>query len=297
MDFFQEKIKSEFNSLDYSLKGIVLILSAELLFAIASVFAKIITNTSEIAAIEITFFRFAIGIVISGYYLNKTGQSFRPSKPLFVLLRAILNTAAFILFFYSVEYTTITNANMLNMTYPIFIFLISIVFFKRIPSLLSILLLIASTYGIYLVIKPDFDHINYGDILGLLSGLVGAAAIISLRYARKFDSSLLILFYLMSIGFVINLLIMIPVFKMPQGIQWLYLLLSGLAGFLGQWLLTDGYKYISARYGSMMSSSRVVYASILGLLIFNESLSIRVIIGALLIIISIIGISNIVKDN
>jgi len=190
MDFFQEKIKSEFNSLDYSLKGIVLILSAELLFAIASVFAKIITNTSEIAAIEITFFRFAIGIVISGYYLNKTGQSFRPSKPLFVLLRAILNTAAFILFFYSVEYTTITNANMLNMTYPIFIFLISIVFFKRIPSLLSILLLIASTYGIYLVIKPDFDHINYGDILGLLSGLVGAAAIISLRYARKFDSSL-----------------------------------------------------------------------------------------------------------
>jgi len=42
-----------------------MLLLAELCFASATVFAKFITNNSDIPAIEITFFRFLFGIIFA----------------------------------------------------------------------------------------------------------------------------------------------------------------------------------------------------------------------------------------
>ena len=58
--------------------------------------------------------------------------------------------------------------------------------------------------GIYLVIFPDFSNINKGDMIGLLSGIFAAFAIITLSVAREYDSTVLIVFYLMAIGTVMQ---------------------------------------------------------------------------------------------
>ena len=145
--------------------------------------------------------------------------------------------------------------------------------------------------GIYFVIKPNFSNINIGDWYGLASGIAGALAIMSLRMAREYDSTALILFYLMSIGLVINGLLLLPVFIMPVGIQWVFLLSSALAGFMGQAFITSGYKYLEAGKGSLVSSSRIVFAFLLGWMFFSESLTVHLLIGASLIIFSFVGVS------
>lgn len=278
-------------------KGIILLLTAEFFFALATVFVKLLSNFSIIPAIEITFFRFLVGSIIGGILLYRNGETFVPNNLKFVLLRAIFNTTAFILFFASVQYTSITNANMLNMTYPIFIFIISIIVSKKLPTIWHFFILFFSITGIYLVIHPNFRNINIGDLLGLASGITGAIAILSLRMARKYDSSLLILFYLMSIGLVINLILMIPFFIMPNMKELIFLLISGILGFAGQAFLTIGYRYISARNGSMISSSRVLFAGILGYSILSESITLQILLGGILIIFSIVGTSCLAKDS
>ena len=145
--------------------------------------------------------------------------------------------------------------------------------------------------GIWLIINPDFKDINRGDIFGLLSGIVAAFAVITLNMARKNDSTILILFYLMTIGVVLNGLLLIPIFIMPQGTQWLLISVSAGLGLLGQVFITYGYKYISARAGSLVSSSRIFYAVILGVLVFSEEISLRIAAGGMLITISIIAVS------
>jgi len=274
-----------------------MILLAEFLFALAAVFVKLVTTVSKIPPIEATFFRFSIGFIIAGFALYKSKQSFKPVKPIYVYTRAILNTVSLILFFYSVKLTTITNSNMLNMTYPVFIFLISLVFIKSKPKITHFVYVLLSMIGIYFVIKPDFNNVNEGDLMGLLSGITSAGAIISLRFARRYDTSLIILFYLMFIGFLINIFFLIPLFVMLQGKQWVYLILSGLSGFFGQWLLTSGYKFISARYGSIVSSVRIIYAALFGIFIFKEIFTFRLLLGSVLIFISIIGIGYLMKEN
>ncbi len=276
-------------------RGILLLILAEFCFASATVFAKFITNGSDIPAIEITFFRVSLGVMVAALYMWQTKTSFRPKKVFLVVTRAVLSFSALVTFFFAVEHSSVTNANMLNMTYPVFIFLVAPLFKLEKMHKLALLFLISAMTGIYLVIFPDFSNLNVGDIVGLISGIIAAFAIITLSVAREHDSTVLIVFYLMAIGTVCNAVMMAPVFIMPQQhVLWL-LLGSGVMGVMGQVMLTMGYKNVSAKAGSMVSSSRIVFAALMGFFFFSEMLSTRIIVGGLLIIGSIIGVSLLQK--
>jgi drug/metabolite transporter (DMT)-like permease len=272
-------------------RGITLLILAEFCFASAAIIVKHITTVSDIPAIEITFFRVSIGVVITAIYMLNTRTSFRPKRTFLVVMRAILSFSALVAFFYSIKFTSVTKANMLNMTYPVFVFMLAPLFgSERMPKI-SMLFLIIAMIGIYFVIFPDFSSINQGDLIGLLSGIFAALAIIILSKARKHDSTVLIVFYLMSIGTICNAIMMAPVFVMPEKTLIPYLLVSGLIGVFGQVFLTMGYKSVSARNGSMVSSSRIIFAATLGALFLAEQLSFRIISGGLMIITAIVGIS------
>jgi len=143
--------------------------------------------------------------------------------------------------------------------------------------------------GIYFIINPNFIQINIGDWLGLLSGIVSALAVMTLRMARNYDSTTLILFYLMAIGSVINLFILFPVFVVPSHKQFIFIIASAILGFSGQVFITSGYKYIEAAKGSLISSTRIIYAIVFGVLLFSERITIMWIAGSILIIASLIG--------
>lgn len=273
-------------------KGIIFLLLSELCFTVSTIFSKLLTNTSNISALEVTFSRFFLGLIVFSAIIYRNSIPLVPNRLSLLVWRGVLNTVAVVLFFLASQYTTITNTHMLNMTYPFFIFLFSPLFFRseKISSFLYLILIFA-LIGIWLVINPDLSSINKGDIFGLLSGVIAAFAVITLNLARKNDSTPIILFYLMSIGTVLNGLIMLPVFVWPQGGQWLLLLASGAVGVAGQICITYGYRYITARAGGLVSTSRILYAVILGMLVFSEALTWRIAAGGLLILFSIVAVT------
>jgi len=282
-------------------KGTILLLLAELCFASATVFAKFVTNSSDISPIEITFFRFFFGVFIAYASLRKNNMSFVPNNKKFVISRAILNTIAVILFFLSVKYSTVTNANMLNMTYPIFLFVFLPLFGYEKIKPIRIIYLVISILGVYMVIQPNFNHLLFGDLLGLLSGIVGGLSVMSLRKAREFDSTTIIIFYIMGIGTIINGTLMIGVFKIPSFQISIYIIISALLGLGGQIFITSGYKYIEANMGSIISTSRIIFAAILGISVFGDKINLELILGGLLILLSIIQLTiserNLAKLN
>ena len=273
-------------------RGVLFLMSAELCFVLATVFVKLVTSTSVIPAVEITFFRFFFGVFLALFYIMKTKGSFTPKRWDLVFWRGLFNTVAVILFFMSVEHTTVTNANMLNMTYPAFLFLVA-PFINQEKSFAPMMFVYLglTMVGITLVVHPDFQKIRSGDVYGLLSGIVAAFGVATLRKAREHDSSAIILLYLMAIGTVINLAVMLPVYQAPHGRIAVYVTISALLGVLGQALLTYGYIHISATGGGLVSSSRILFATVMGLFFFNESLTPGIVIGGACIAASIIGVT------
>ncbi|MCX8122542.1 MAG: DMT family transporter [Spirochaetes bacterium] len=272
-------------------KGISLIVLSAVTFSLSTVFAKYITSTSSIHAIEISFVRFLIGFIISSGYIFIHHMSIRPNNVPLVLTRAISNTVAVILFFVGVQYTTVTNANMLNMTYLVFVFVLAPFFNKEPLIKTNFFYLILTLAGTYLVIQPHYSTINIGDVYSFLSAIISAIAVVALRESRKYDTTPIILFHLMSIGLIINGIAMIPVFAIPDTTTSIYMLLSGFSAYLGQAFFTAGFKYIDATSGSILSSSRIFIAAWMGIYLFNDSFAANIVVGGLLITVALIGVS------
>lgn len=273
------------------LKGIILLLLAEFFFSSSTVFAKLANNLMTINPQLFVFLRFALGLLLMTVYLGVRRESFLPERWSLVIARGVFNTISVSLFFLAIANTSVTNANMLNMTYPAFIFLLAPLVIKEKSHSQGWFYLLLTMLGALLVIRPDFQAINMGDVYGLLSGLISAVAIISLRLARKTESTTTILFYLMLIGTVLTAGFVFPHLIIPTGIAGWYLWGAVFCGLAGQALITVGYRYISATSGSLVSASRIIFATVLGVSFCGDNLSLQIVLGGLLILWSLISLS------
>ncbi|MCB1158559.1 MAG: DMT family transporter, partial [Leptospiraceae bacterium] len=208
----------------------------------------------------------------------------RPVHKGYLAGRAIFNTIAVLMFFKAVHATSSSEANILNMTYPLFIAIISWIFLKKERNLHSYLIVFLAFIGIFLIVNPFSIHASLQSLWGLGSGIVAAIAIIFLNLSRQYDDSDTILFFLFSSGTFFIFLLYFSVFHIPSGKELYYLGLCAINGILGQYLLTLGFRYITAIEGGIISSTRIILAAFLGPIIAQDPPStIAGVIGAILI--------------
>ncbi len=258
-----------------------------LAFALMSMFIKSVT-LHGMSAVEVAFARFLLGfVVLNAIYLLKP-VPLRPSKPGWVYLRAFFTGLASICFFIGISSTTLVNANLLNMTYPVFVAMLAPFWNREAFSLSKGISVAAAILGIYLVVQHK-SGFSAGDIWALLSGMLAAGGISSLKEARMQDTSFIILYYLMVFGLVMTSAAM-PLFIIPDLDTACLLILIGVLSLIGQFLITYGYRYVKAIEGSLISTTRVVFAGVLGMFFFSESINMSFVLGAVLIAFSIIWI-------
>lgn len=277
----------------FPLKGVASLLASAAFLAVSSAFAKTITENGWLGSLEITFIRFLLGVLVMGGYALARKKTLRPVKPRYVVARAVTNALSIILFFLGIQYSTVTKANMLNMSYPLFVYALAPLLNREKVGPSFLLYLAASIGGIYLIVVPDFRAINLGDLFALASGVLGGVATIALRDARKYDESHLIVFWLMAAGAFINFFLVIPSFRIPPRESLLPLGLSFATGLAGQTLVTVGFRYVPAAPGSLISTSRMIFAVAIGVLMFGDPLNLPIAAGGLLILASLVAVSGI----
>lgn len=273
-------------------KGIIYVLGAAISFALSVVSAKFVYINSELSPVQVTFYRFVFGFFILLVYIFINKKKLRVNNWKLVLLRAFSNTITVIIFFLSIQLTTTSKANMLNNVYPIFVFIFSPLFTDEKNNLKRFILLLLAIIGIYLVINPDFHDLIIGDFVALFSGLTAAFAIVILRLVRKIEDSYLILFYLMGFGLVLNGILVIPFYRDVSSDVMGYIIVTSIMGFLGQVLITQGYRYIEAGVGSVVAATRIFFVSVLGVFLFSDPITWNIILGGVLLVISLFGTSE-----
>ena len=75
---------------------------------------------------------------------------------------------------------------------------------------------------------------------------------------------------------------------MPQGEEWILLLGIGLFTQIGQICITEGLKIIPASKATSLNYSQVIFASIWGVLIFQEKITCSIYLGGFCVLISTI---------
>ncbi|MEY8416330.1 DMT family transporter [Tissierella praeacuta] len=268
------------------------VLLSALSFAASSSFGKMVTMNSSMSGMVNSFSRFLLGTIVMFIYIVITKKSFKPNRFKHIFIRSAFNSISIMLFSLGFQYTTITNANMLQMTYPVFVLILAPIIYKDKIKKSSYLYLGTIMLGCYLVAFPDFSSINIGDIYSILSSIAAAISILSLKEAGKYDESHTIIFYVMLLATIINFPFVIKDLAMPDTKVLLDIILSAVTGVLGQVFITMGYKYVDNATGAIVSASRILIAAILGIVLFSDPLNSRVVFGGIVIILALIGISG-----
>ncbi|MDA3903299.1 MAG: DMT family transporter [Desulfuromusa sp.] len=237
--------------------------------------------------IESAYFVFArllLGFIVVSSTMILQKQRLQPKRYHYLIGRTVANTVAVFCFYKAVETGSVAEANILNMTYPLFVAVFSWFFLRGQRDRLSLLIVAVAFAGVWLVLAPGDMKPGGESLWGLSSGISAAVAIIYLNISRRYHDSQTILFFMFGLGTCLMLIFFHDAIFVPNLEELFFLLSCSAAGVLGQYLITYGFLYVTAVEGSIISSSRILLAALLGpILVADPSLAISGWCGALLI--------------
>lgn len=262
--------------------GAALIVASELMFATmgATVKAASVSLPNEM----LVFMRNLFGALIILPLLLRGGVvSLHTSVFHFHLLRATVGLSAMYCFFFALSRLPLADSMLLKMTSPIFITVVAWLWLKEQVTKLVMLAVPTGFFGVILILEPGAET-TWVAAIGLLGGFLAAVAKVTVRRLAHTEPTVRIVFYFATLATVFSFVPMLWEWRMPDTKEWGLLVLMGMMGTFGQLLLTRGYSIAeTARVGPFTYFS-VLFAATYGYLLWDESIDVYFIAGALLII-------------
>ena len=159
--------------------------------------------------------------------------------------------------------------------------------------------------GVLLIYRPTGDFSWKYHIVGLICGLSSALAYLSVSSLnRNYDTRVIVLSFLLNgvalptIGMLIGAFtsikhdeFFVTEFKLPQGIDWFYILGMAVTALAGQYFVTKAYGHDKAGIVSAIGYSNILFALTIGIILGDPLPNLISLLGIVLVIISGITIS------
>ncbi len=255
------------------LLGYLCVFGSAFFFYLATVVIKWTRiNGFHIDTATFVFARFGLGFISVLILMAVKKKKIQIKKKRYLIGRTLGNCIAVYCFFKGVELTSVSQANILNMTYPIFIAIFSWIFLKEQRDIMVIMIVALAFTGVWLILTPIPNPIlnsqetsfHLNSLWALASGLAAAIAIMCLNLSRQEHDIETILFFLFGLGSIIILIGFFNKMAIPQFNELKYIISCSFFSIIGQYLLTIGFKYVTAIEGGIISSTRILLAAILG---------------------------------
>jgi drug/metabolite transporter (DMT)-like permease len=261
--------------------GIKHMLLSTLSFAVMNVFIK---KVSGFPAMEIVFFRCLTSMLICLVILYRAKVDWRGSNPKLLLARGIFGTIALYTFFLTLSEIPLGTAVTIQYLSPIFTTVIAIFLLKEKVKPIQWLFFLVSFSGIVIIKGFDSRVSLFMLIIGITSALASGFAYNFVRSLREQEHTMVVVLHFQLVGTVSGLLFSIFDWRMPQGIEWFYLLMIGICTQLGQVNLTKALQQERMASISIYNYLGIMYALLLGFIFFGEHYEWLALSGILLVI-------------
>ncbi|MEL6510250.1 MAG: DMT family transporter [Pseudomonadota bacterium] len=138
--------------------------------------------------------------------------------------------------------------------------------------------------GVLIILQPGVTVFSPAAIVPLVSALMFALYGLLTRFAARKDSSATSFFWTGVTGAVVMTVIGIWFWEPMTGTDWAWMALLCVTGAFGHYLLIRCYELAEASSLQPFAYLQLVFASALGLVVFNETLEMNVVIGASIVV-------------
>ena len=262
--------------------GGLLVLTSALLFAGVGAIVKV--AAADLPIEVVVFFRNAVAMafLLPWLLIRHRNLSLKTSCPHMHLLRAVAGLGAMYCFFIALKLLRLADAMLLCYTLPIFIPIIEWFWLKEPVSRQTKIAVIVGFIGIALILKPGSGLFQAAGLVGLASGLLAALAMVGIRRMTVTEPVARVVFYFTTFGTLVSSVPLVWAWETPGGHLLWALCVMGILAIMAQMCLTKGYSLAPAGQVGPFNYGNVVFAALLGWLIWGETLDGLTLAGAIL---------------
>ena len=255
---------------DRPLRGILLVVASTVFLASSDAMAKYLTV--RLPTVEVAWMRYLVFVAIMcpAVIAASPKKTLRTARPWLQALRGLTLVGSSLLFMSALRVLPIAEATTTGFVSPIFVTLLSIVFLRESVGLRRWLATIAGLVGVIIVVRPGTSAFQPGALLAIASALCWACSLVATRRIVGHDSSVTTMAYSALTGLVVLSALMPFGFVMPSIADVALGACIGLAATSGHWLVVLAYRHADASVLAPLTYVQVIWATVLGYLVFGN---------------------------
>ena len=255
------------------------------------------TLTADYNPIQILFLRNIIALPIAILIALKMGgrTALISHRPAAHLLRGALWICAATLFFTGLSLMGLAEATALVFIMPVFVTAISALVLREQVGWRRWTAVLVGFVGVLVVVRPGSGAFQAASLLPIATAFVYAMLMLSARFVDPRESVWTLMLYLTGAGALISALAMPFVWVQPHAEDiWLFLGVA-LFGTIGITLITQAFRLAPAAVVAPFDYTALLWATLLGWLLWDEIPDMATYVGAAIIIAS--GIAIVLRER
>lgn len=264
--------------------GIRYIILSALGFALMTSFVKLVNNY-HIPVFEIVAVRSLVSLVLSYAVIKRKRISALGHNRKLLFARGAVGTLALICVYFSVTVLPLAEATIIQYVHPVFTALLAVIFLKEKVQNSTLICIALCIIGLVVIVDPrtafsaDANLPLFSVLLALLGAFGSAVAYIIVKQLSKTEDSSVIIFYFPMVALPLSIVLLGSDFVMPSINALILMIFVGVFTQIGQLGLTKALQHEVASKITAFSYIQVVFAMILGAVIFNELPTLWTLIG------------------
>ena len=272
------------DSKDHPALGILLMICGVACFAVMDATIKWLTDDFSVTQIVALRSWFGLPLLFILVYLEGGISSLKTTRPGAHILRYLLVLALSFSFFWVLSQMKLVDAIAITFAAPILIAALSVPVLKESVGIHRWAAILVGFIGILIILRPGSGVFQWAAIVALGSTIIYAILMISTRALKSTESTAALMFY-PQIGVSITGAVFVPIFWIAPSPGELGLFaLAGTFGSLGILCLTHAFRLAPAATVSPFEYSALIWATLLGYLLWQEVPDKFIVLGTVIVI-------------
>jgi drug/metabolite transporter (DMT)-like permease len=272
-------------------KGIALKLASLLLFAVMSALIRGFGDTIPVG--QVVFFRsvFAIVPVVIIYAARRElVTAVRTHRLRGHLGRGVISVFAMFLSFAALQRLPLVDATAISFAAPLIVVALAALILKERVRRYRWSAVAIGFFGVIVMLTPYLDlgdaaatGATIGALLALLAAFCNAGTVIETRRLTDTETTAAIVFYFSLFSALAGLLTLPFAWHPPTGLEFAELVAIGVIAGVAHILLTEGYRFAPASLLAPFEYTAMVWAFVLGYVMFGETPTPAVVLGGVIV--------------
>jgi len=260
-----------------------LMLGSTMAFGLMAIAIRLATQ--HVPTQEVAFFRNAFGLLALLPMLLRPGRAPLKTQQLpRYFMRSAVGLCSMLCAFWALGHLPLAQAISLSYSTPLFVTIAAVLWLGETVRVRRWAAVVVGFIGVLVIIRPGTSGFSGGSLVAIAAAVLSSLVAIQIKQLTRVDSADTVVFYTYVFWVPLSLVPALFVWVWPSGLAWLWLLVTGVMGTVGQLLWTRALRLGEVSALTPISFTQLPMVTLLAWLLFDEAIDRWTVIGAVIIL-------------